>query len=101
MTFLSLWIPVYLFIAVATLLVVWLRKGLNYWAERGVVYDKPSLLYGNMGGVGRTQTLRDPFHNFYQKYKHAAPFGGFYLSLRKGVVLFDLDLIKNVLVKVF
>nr|ADP22309.1 P450 monooxygenase [Bactrocera dorsalis] len=101
MTFLSLWIPVYLFVAAATLLFLWYRKGLNYWAERGVVHDKPSLIYGNMRGVGRTQTLRDPFQNFYQKYKHVAPFGGFYLSLRAAVVLFDLDLIRNVLVKDF
>ncbi|XP_017487292.1 PREDICTED: cytochrome P450 6a2-like [Rhagoletis zephyria] len=101
MAYLSLWIPLYLFLGAATLLFVWCRKRLNYWAERGIVHDKPSLLYGSLSGVGRTQALRDPFYDCYNKYKHAAPFGGFHLSMRVAAIIFDLDLVKHVLVKDF
>ncbi|XP_067626638.1 cytochrome P450 6a2-like [Eurosta solidaginis] len=101
MAFMSLWIPLYLLIAATTLLVVWWRKRLNYWMDRGVVHEKPSMFYGNLAGVGKTQTLRDPFQQFYEKYKHVAPFGGFYLSMRVAAVIFDLDLVKHVLVKDF
>ncbi|XP_053963684.1 cytochrome P450 6a8-like [Anastrepha ludens] len=101
MQYLALWIPFYLFIAAVTLLFVWWRKRLNYWADRGIIHEKPSLILGNLAGVGRTQTLRDPFRDFYEKYKHDAPFGGFYLSMRVGAVIFDLDLVRHILVKDF
>ncbi|XP_004520304.1 cytochrome P450 6a2 [Ceratitis capitata] len=101
MSFLTLWIPLYLLIAIGTLFFVWWRKNCSYWAVRGVVSDAPALFYGNLRNVGRTQTIRDPFYNFYMKYKHVAPFGGFFLSMRKAAVIFDLDLIRSVLVKDF
>ncbi|XP_013100111.2 cytochrome P450 6a8 [Stomoxys calcitrans] len=90
-----------LLIAAITLALHFIRKHLNYWAERGVVHEKPHLFYGNMKAVGSKQPLKQPFHDLYQKYKDKAPFGGFYLSLRKAVVLFDLELIKRVMITDF
>lgn len=65
------------------------------------MHDKPDIFLGNMRQVGKTQTLKQPFYDFYQKYKGKALFGGFYLTSRKAVILLDLDLIKRVLITDF
>lgn len=91
----------YLLIALFTLALYFIRKHYNYWSERGVVHEKPDLFYGNMRNAGKTQPLKQPFFDFYRKFKDKAPFGGFYLSLRKAVVLFDLELIKRVMITDF
>ncbi|XP_075169576.1 cytochrome P450 6a8-like [Haematobia irritans] len=92
---------VILLITVITMALHFIRKHLNYWADRGVVHNKPDLFYGNMKAVGTKQPLKQPFRDLYEKYKDKAPFGGFYLSLRRAVVLFDLELIKRVMITDF
>ncbi|XP_073844486.1 cytochrome P450 6a2-like [Musca autumnalis] len=99
MTFLQ--VLLYAIITLVTVCLYFIYKHYNYWTERGVVHDKPDLFYGNMKAAGRTQPLKQPFHDFYQKYKDRAPFGGFYLSLRRAIVLFDLELIKRVMITDF
>jgi len=92
---------IYFLITLNAIAYLFLRKKYQYWADRNVVHDKPKWFYGNMKEVGSTQTFRDPFYDLYLKYKNSAPFGGFYLSLRKAAVIFDLELVKNVLIKDF
>ncbi|KAM7343736.1 cytochrome P450 6a2-like [Cochliomyia hominivorax] len=91
----------YLLLALISLAYFVIRRHYLYWEYRNVVYEKPSIFLGNMSQVGKTQSLKDPFYNFYQKYKGKALFGGFFLSFRKAVVLLDLDLIKHVLITDF
>ena len=91
----------YLLVALITLLYWIIRQHYSYWEKRNVVYDKPDIFLGNMRQVGKTQTLKQPFSDFYQKYKGKASFGGFFLSSRKAVILLDLDLIKRVLITDF
>ncbi|XP_037950470.1 cytochrome P450 6a8-like [Teleopsis dalmanni] len=96
-----IWIIFYtLLIAFIPFYFVFLKRN-AYWADRGVLHEKPVLFYGNMRNVGRTQPLRQPFRELYAKYKDKVPFCGFYISLRPAVVLFDLELIKNVLIRDF
>lgn len=94
-------ISAYLLLTLLSVAYYALHKHYSYWLDRGVVHDKPVLFYGNMKSVGKTQPLKQPFNDFYQKYKGNAPFGGFFLSLRRAVILMDLDLIKQVLITDF
>ncbi|XP_037941490.1 cytochrome P450 6a2-like [Teleopsis dalmanni] len=83
------------------LISLFLHKRFTYWERRGVVHDKPTFLYGNLREFGRTKPLVQPFRDFYMKYKNKAPFGGFYLFMRPAIVLFDLELVKDILIKDF
>ncbi|KAH8399479.1 hypothetical protein KR215_011595, partial [Drosophila sulfurigaster] len=95
------WLSLALFSAVLLLLWLWLRHTYSYWARRGVLHDKPVMLYGNLYSVGRSTTALEPFRRFYEKYKGQAPFGGFYFAVRGAAVLLDLELVKLVMVKEF
>nr|AID61414.1 cytochrome P450 [Calliphora stygia] len=91
----------YLLLALITLAYLAIRRHYTYWQQRNVVYEKPDFFLGNMRQVGKKQPLKQPFYDFYQKFKGKALFGGFYLSLRKAVILLDLDLIQHVLITDF
>uniref|UniRef100_A0A1A9X3E8 Cytochrome P450 n=1 Tax=Glossina brevipalpis TaxID=37001 RepID=A0A1A9X3E8_9MUSC len=91
----------YVLLALLPIAYYFLRRHSNYFAVRNIPHIKPVLFYGNMRDVSNNQHLKDPFLDLYKKFKAEAPFAGFYLSMRKAVVLLDLDLIKNVLITDF
>nr|AID61399.1 cytochrome P450 [Calliphora stygia] len=83
------------------ILAFYLYNCYTYWKRRGVLYETPIPPFGNFLGVGRTKHLRDVIGQLYTKFKGKAPFCGAYLFTSKSAVIFDLDLIKNVLIKDF
>uniref|UniRef100_A0A1A9ZRI0 Cytochrome P450 n=1 Tax=Glossina pallidipes TaxID=7398 RepID=A0A1A9ZRI0_GLOPL len=91
----------YVLVTLITIAYYFIRRHHTYFAVRNIPHIKPVLLYGNMKKVGNNQHLKEPFLHLYKKFKAEAPFAGFYLSIRKAVVLLDLDLIKRVLITDF
>ncbi|XP_068147415.1 cytochrome P450 6a8-like [Drosophila tropicalis] len=91
----------YLIGAIVALILLYLHRRYTYWTRRGVVQLEPKWIFGNMDKVGKTQSLRDPFREFYNTFRGKEKFGGFYVGTRQTAVLLDLDLIKHVMIKDF
>lgn len=66
-----------------------------FWAKRRL----NSL--GNLHGVGKTVHFVERHQEVYEAFKASDKIAGFYSMLKPTVMLLDLDLIKNVLIKDF
>ncbi|EDW74918.2 uncharacterized protein Dwil_GK19088 [Drosophila willistoni] len=98
----AVWLVTLLLIGVILVLAaLFLHHRYSYFARRGILHEKPVLIYGNTKGLGKTQSVRDPFRVLYEKYKKKAKYAGFYFGMSPNTVLFDLDLIKQVMIKDF
>ncbi|KAL1129182.1 hypothetical protein AAG570_013712 [Ranatra chinensis] len=83
-------------VVVATCLVLWLylRHKFSYWKERGVPYEKPHILFGNMKDVFLLRkTESQVMDRLYKEFKGHPYFGVYYLW-RPVLVVTDTDLIK-------
>ncbi|KAI9575197.1 probable cytochrome P450 6a13 [Glossina fuscipes] len=88
---------------VVTCLAVYLKlkKLYSYWSKLGVPHEKPLFFLGNIKGLGYTCHGTEINRRVYKKFKDSSPLAGFYAFLTKAVIVMDLDLIKNVLIKDF
>lgn len=78
-----------------------IQYSFSYWERKGILYIKPKFPFGNAGEIGRTKHLSTAFTEFYNELKGKGKYGGVYLTFRPVLVLTDLDLVKNVLVRDF
>ncbi|XP_075165034.1 cytochrome P450 6a9-like [Haematobia irritans] len=92
---------IYIIMAMVTLAVCYVRKRLNYWKERGIAHEEPSLLAGNFQGVTTERSIADCTRHIYNKFKGSGPFCGFYIFQRPAVLVLDTDLVKHILIKDF
>jgi len=76
-------------------------KTFTYWERKGVPYEKPLPLIGNMKGIGSKYHFRDINQRIYDQFKGKAPFAGMYTFIRRTALITDLDLIKQVMIKDF
>lgn len=67
----------------------------------GVAHVKPNIPYGNVKGLGTTESFVSFTQNYYSKFKGRELVCGMYLFTRPIMILLDLDLIKIILVKDF
>lgn len=88
-------------IGFATVLFYYLHQKMNYWKRRGVPNLKPSYLLGNLDGVGEKIHATINLQNMYEHFKDNHKFCGFYLLQTPRLLLIDLDVIKNVLIRDF
>lgn len=73
----------------------------NYWKYRGVPYEKPIPIFGNMRGIGSKYHFRDINQRIYDKFKGKTPLAGMYMFFKRVAFITDLDLIKQILIKDF
>ncbi|KAH8252674.1 hypothetical protein KR032_001203, partial [Drosophila birchii] len=73
----------------------------TYWARKGVPYEPPIPVLGNMKGIGSKFHFRDINQRIYDQFKGKAPFVGMFMFLKRIAMIIDLDLIKQVLIKDF
>lgn len=90
-----------LIIALASAAVYFIHRHLNYWKERGIPHDKPSLIEGNMQGLLRTRSFGQIYKEMYLKFKSTGPFAGFHYFIQPAALILDIDLVKNILIKDF
>lgn len=90
-----------LLIGFVTAAYYYLRGKMNYWKKRGVPCDEPSLLLGNLDGVGKTIHFTTNIQVIYEKHKIGNKVCGFYLLQTPRLIVIDLDLIKSILIKDF
>ncbi|KRT80206.1 cytochrome P450 [Oryctes borbonicus] len=79
----------------------WWKKNKNYWKRRGVPFEKPLPILGNMLDVVlMKQNLAEVIGNLYFKYSNE-PFFGIWSFTQPHLVLRCPDLIKQVLIQDF
>lgn len=76
-------------------------RPLKYWKVRGVPYVEPQFYYGNTRGLGKTVQVASFFQEMYGKLKGKGPIGGTYWFMQPKVLVLDLDVVKQILVKDF
>lgn len=87
--------------AVALLLYYYLTNTYDFWKNRGVNGPKPSLLFGNMKSVLLGQQSNADFSKeLYDEFK-SEPVIGLYARKKPFLMVKDLDLIKDILIKDF
>ncbi|KAJ6641555.1 Cytochrome P450 6a9, partial [Pseudolycoriella hygida] len=90
-----------LVIGVVTAIYFYLRLKMNYWKDRGIPCMEPSLLLGNLDGVGQKLHNNINVQMVYERFKIGNKFCGYYLLQSPRLIILDLDLIKNILIKDF
>lgn len=79
----------------------WIRERLSVLEKHGFQHEKPSFPAGNMKEVGKTKQIAERVQELYEKYKDLSPAFGMYFFINPSVVITDLEMVKNVLVKDF
>lgn len=73
----------------------------NYWKTRGIAGPRPHLFFGNFWKIiTRNYPLIVALKNWYHEFKHEPVFG-VYQGSKPLLVINDLELIKDVLIKDF
>uniref|UniRef100_A0A1A9WGR5 Cytochrome P450 n=1 Tax=Glossina brevipalpis TaxID=37001 RepID=A0A1A9WGR5_9MUSC len=91
----------FLIFGVTIFVLLYLLSNYTYWKRRGVLHETPLPLLGNFKGVGRKQAIYDVTERIYKKFKNVAPFAGVYMFLTPALLIFDLNLVKYILIKDF
>ncbi|XP_055902900.1 probable cytochrome P450 6a18 [Eupeodes corollae] len=90
-----------LLITIAILLGIFIQRRFTYWKRRGIPHEKPIIPYGNIKGFMKTRLLRDIMQEYYQKFKGCGPFVGMYFYINPAILVLDLDLVRDILIKDF
>lgn len=81
---------------------LFLKKKFSYFDEKGIPYLEPeSWIFGNMKGVGRSIHMIDVLQKIYDHTKGKDVIAGLYMMHNPGLLITDLDLIKQITVKEF
>lgn len=90
-----------LLIGAVTSLYFFIRSKFNHWKNLGIAYNEPSLVFGNLDGVGQTIHLANKIQVIYESNKIGNKLCGFYLMQSPRLIIIDPELIKNILIKDF
>lgn len=88
-------------LAAASWVYLYITHKLSYWKDQGIPFIEPQFFYGNSKGIGREFHFCDFIQRMYNSVKTKGRFGGIYIFTKPILVITDLDLIKQILVKDF
>lgn len=80
---------------------LWVRRKFSFFEENGYLHEKPTFPFGNLKGVGRDFHIVYKLKELYEKFKGKAPAFGMYFFLSPDVVITDLEVVKDVLIRDF
>ncbi|XP_059610772.1 uncharacterized protein LOC132257759 [Phlebotomus argentipes] len=78
----------------------YVKKKLRYWEEKDVPFVKPKFPFGILSDMA-TQHISKALTAAYTELKGKDEFGGIYFFLKPTVLITNLDILKNILVKDF
>ncbi|GAB0095646.1 Cytochrome P450 [Sergentomyia squamirostris] len=79
----------------------WQKWNYSYWKRKNVPGPEPSFIVGNLGKmITQKDHLGLMANAWYKKYSDA-PYVGYYKALKPAVMLRDMELVKDVLIKDF
>ncbi|KAK5638916.1 hypothetical protein RI129_013211 [Pyrocoelia pectoralis] len=99
--------PIVLVLTIVLIVVAWLvlhfKKSWSYWEKRGIKVPPVTFPFGHAQSyMMQKKSLHVMYQDFYNDHKaKKLKYGGFYFSTTPVLILVDLDLIKQVLVKDF
>ncbi|XP_017468126.1 PREDICTED: cytochrome P450 6a2-like [Rhagoletis zephyria] len=76
-------------------------RRMNYWRQRGIPHDEPSYLYGSFHRLTKAFGYSEILRSMYERFKYSGPFCGYYFFQRPAVMVLDMELVKNILIKDF
>lgn len=97
----SLTVTIALLSAIIAVVYLWICRKFSFFEENGFLHEKPTFPFGNLKGVGSKFHIVYKIKELYEKFKGKAPAFGIYLFVSPNVVVTDLELVKNVLVREF
>ncbi|KAF5295374.1 hypothetical protein FQR65_LT01566 [Abscondita terminalis] len=96
-----MWLVPLIVVLLVTLLYFKLLKIYKYWDEKGIVYAKPKLFFGNMNpNIFRIGAMKDVVEGIYKEFSNHR-YVGVYQFVKPTLLIRDLDLIKQITVKDF
>lgn len=84
-----------------TWLAYYIKKKYTYFSVRGIPSPMPIFPLGNFWKVGITVHFIEKINQIYRDFKGKDVYCGFYIFTKPVVLVLDLELLKNVLVKDF
>ncbi|XP_037947256.1 probable cytochrome P450 6a17 [Teleopsis dalmanni] len=90
-----------LVVIVFSLLYLWLRHDVGHWRRLGIPHNKPAIIVGNMQEWPDKKHISQIFMEWYKQFKGSGPFAGFHFYFSKAILVLDVELVKNILVKDF
>ncbi|KAH8401700.1 hypothetical protein KR009_007403 [Drosophila setifemur] len=89
-------------VALLALVAYYVHRRVTFFKSRGIPYDPPHLLKGNLEGISSTRTIHEIIQGHYDKYRSSKlPFVGFYFFQKPSAFILDLELAKHILIKDF
>lgn len=80
---------------------LFLKKKYSYFKENEIPHLKPSWLMGNLSELGKTKNMADLLQSVYKNGKDKDVISGFYSMFSPSLIVNDLELAKQILVKEF
>jgi len=90
-----------LLLTIAGLAYFWLRSKYTYFARNGFLFREPKFPFGNIKGIAQTLHLADILKSQYEEFKDQAPAHGMMFFTSPTIIVTDLDVIKDILIKEF
>uniref|UniRef100_A0A182G006 Uncharacterized protein n=2 Tax=Anopheles albimanus TaxID=7167 RepID=A0A182G006_ANOAL len=90
-----------LLVTVFGLLYYLAQRRYQYWSVRGIPQLDGSLPMGSMKGIGREISFSDLLDRVYFRFHKQSPVAGLYFLINPVLLVLDLDVVKQVLVKDF
>ncbi|CAO1432985.1 unnamed protein product [Diamesa hyperborea] len=73
----------------------------SYFSNRNILHMKPTLLLGNLDGLGTKYHFSDKLKIIYDEFKGKDVIAGMYQSIAPSLIVTDLDLVRTITVKDF
>uniref|UniRef100_T1GHM5 Cytochrome P450 n=1 Tax=Megaselia scalaris TaxID=36166 RepID=T1GHM5_MEGSC len=91
----------YFIIAILSTLIFLHKYKLKTWNEHGIPYDNPYFFATSLKGVGKTKHISEVYKSIYNAFKEKVSIVGFYKFSGPSLMLLDLEIIKQILIKDF
>lgn len=88
-------------VTIAVAIFVYFKISFNYFKSRGIKTLEPSFPFGNIRGFGRTIHQSQALKIVYDTFKGTEKVCGMYFFARPVVVILDLALVKDIMIKDF
>lgn len=90
-----------LFVLLIALAIFWVHHRYKTFERDGFLYESPTFPFGNLKGVGPGNHIAQILQKLYQKFKGKSPVAGIFFFFQPNVLILDLDVIKDILIRNF
>lgn len=79
----------------------YVQRVYSYWKFYKIPFEKPIFPFGNLKVFFRDKTLAEHLSSYYRRYKNSGPLIGLFFFLEPMLLITDLNLIQNILIRDF